>query len=159
MHPSNNTLDLAAGQLFLKDPKTGVTVPCEVKLGTGEILAEFTIPDVDDVEELKAKAVEYLKQMDLPEVTLHLDAVDLSWIQYAEQYIQPMVAAYNEWLAQIVIEEEQACIKWAKENRRKWLHIGRTTKKARTRKKYAALIWREYTAANPGALARLKWEG
>lgn len=152
MHPDNNPMDLAAGQLFLKDPETGAMVPCEINLGSGEVLAEFTTMDIDDQEALKAKAVEYLKQMDLPEVTMHLDAVDLSWLQ-------PMVAAYNEWLAQIVIEEEQACIKWAKENRRKWLHVGRTTKKARTRKKYAALIWREYTAANPGALARLKLEG
>ena len=159
MHPDNNPLDLAAGQLFLKDPETGATVPCEITLGTGATLAEIAVQDVDDVEELKAKAVEYLKQMDMPEVTLHLDAVDLSWLQYTEQYIQPMVAAYNEWLAQIVDEQEQACIKWAKENRRKWLHIGRTTKKARTRKKYARLIWRDYKAARAAALARLAGEG
>lgn len=158
MHPDNNPLDLAAGQLYLKDPETGATVPCEINLGSGDTLAEITVQDIDDVEELRANAVQYLRELNQQELLLELDAEGNAWAVFTERYIQPMVAAYTEWLRQIVDEAQADCIKWAKENRKKWLHIGRTTKKARTRKKYAALIWREYTAANPGALARLKWE-
>lgn len=158
MHPEN-TPAAGALQLFVQNPKTGDTVPMSVNLGHGDTLAEFTVQDTTDEDELYAKAAEYLKQLNQAEVTLTLEAVDLSWLQYTEKYIQPMIEADNEWLAQIVIEQEQACIKWAKEHRRKWLHIGRTTKKARTRKKYARLIWRDYKAARAAALARIAREG
>lgn len=158
MHPDNNPLDLASGQLFVKDPETGETLPLSIDLGSGDTLAEFTIPDTTDQDELHAKAVQYLKEMDLPPAILEQEAVVLSWLKYQEQYIQPMVAACTA-LLQIVDEQYNACMNWAKENRRKWLHIGRTTKKARTRKKYANLIWRDYKAAQAAALARIAGEG
>lgn len=158
MHPDNNPLDLSKGQLFVKDPETGETLPLSIDLGSGDTLAEFTIMDTTEQDELHAKAVEYLKELNLPKVTLELEAVDLSWLQFQAKYIEPMVAATTALLQQIVDEQYNACMKWAKEHRRKWLHIGRTTKKARTRKKYARLIWRDYQAARAAALARIAGE-
>lgn len=158
MHPDNNPLDLASGQLYVKDPETGETLPLSIDLGSGDTLAKFTVQDVTDPEELRDAAVQYLREFNQEELLLELDAVDPSWLYFAEHTIKPAVAACTALLQQIVDEQYNACMKWAKENRRKWLHIGRTTKKARTRKKYAKLIWRDYKAARAAALARIAGE-
>lgn len=151
MHPDNNTLQLGPGQLFLTDPATGHTVPL------GYSTAEITTQE-SEKEEQEAKVVDFIKkQFNLPEeISMTLELADL---ESFETWRQNLVAAYQEWLQQIVVEQEQACIEWAKEHRKKWLHIGRTTKKARTRKKYARLIWRDYKATRAAALARIAGEG
>ena len=159
MHPDNNPMDLAAGQLYVKDPETGETLPLSINMGSGDTLAEFTVPDTTDPDELARKAREYLRTLTQDEATLHLEAVDLAWHEFQEKTLRPIAEACQEWLAQIVDEQYTACMKWAQEHRRKWLHIGRTTKKARTRKKYAKLIWRDYKAAHAAALDRIAGEG
>ena len=72
MNPDNNPMHLATGQLFLKDLGTGAVVPCEIKLGTGDTLAEFTVQDVTDPEELSAAAVQYLRQLNQQKLLLSL---------------------------------------------------------------------------------------
>lgn len=149
MHPDNKTPQLGPGQLFLTDPTTGNTVPL------GYSTAEITIPEPEkDMlgEELPAVRITNPP----PEISIELEPMSA---EAFEKFMAPWVAAYQEWLQQIVVEQEQACIEWAKEHRKKWLHIGRTTKKARTRKKYARLIWRDYKAARAAALSRIAGEG
>lgn len=154
MHPDNNPLDLAAGQLYVKDPETGETLPMSINLGSCETLAEFTTYDNAPAVERCAGAV--ARQFNLPaEISITLEPADL---ESFETWRQNLVATYQEWLQKVVIEQEQACIAWAKVHRKKWLHIGRTTKKARLRKKYAKLIWRDYKAARAAALARIAGE-
>lgn len=153
MHPDNNPLDLSKGQLYVKDPETGETLPLSIDLGSGDTLAEFTIHDTTDQDELaELQAVRRINNT-LPEISIDLEPTPEFNI-----WLQNLVEACTALLQQIVDEQYNACMKWAKENRRKWLHIGRTTKKARTRKKYARLIWRDYQAARAAALARIAGE-
>lgn len=145
MHPENTPL-LGHGQLFLKEPTTGQTAPL------GYTMAEITPPEPEQDELAELQAVRRINNT-LPEISIDLEPTPEFNI-----WLQNLVETYNAWLQQIVIEQEQACLKWAQENRRKWLHIGRTTKKARTRKKYARLIWRDYKSARAAALARIAGE-
>lgn len=147
MRPDNNPLDLSSGQLYMLHPETGERLPLQA--------VESITPADPEKDEQVAEVVEFIKkEFNLPAFSINLEP-DPEF----ENWLQNMVAAYNEWLQKVVIEQAQACIKWAKEHRRKWLHICRTTKKARTRKKYAKLIWRDYKAARAAALARIAGEG
>lgn len=150
MHPDNNPLDLASGQLYMKHPETGERLPLQA--------VESITPADPEKDEQVDEITDFIKKkFNLPEeISIEMEPADL---ESFETWRQNLVAAYKEWLQKVVIEQEQACIKWAQEHRRKWLHIGRTTKKARTRKKYAKLIWRDYKAARAAALARIAGEG
>ena len=148
MHPDNNPPQLGSGQLFLTDPATGQTVP--LGYSTAEITTQEPEKDVLG-EELPAVRITNPPA----EISIELEPMSA---EAFEKFMQPWVAAYREWLQQLIDVQHNACMKWAQEHRRKLLHIGRTTKKARTRKKIATRIWRDYKAARAAALARIAGE-
>lgn len=145
MHPDNNPLDLAAGQFFLKG-QDGQTIP----LGIGTVENTSLEPGKD--EQGEPQPVRCINK-DMPPLTIEMELTP-----EGEAHLRVLAEAYTAWLQQIVDVQYAACIKWAKEHRKKWLHIGRTTKKSRIRKKYARLIWRDYKAAQVAALARIAGE-
>lgn len=141
MHPENTPL-LGHGQLFLKEPTTGQTVPL------GYTMAEITLPEPEQDELAELQAVRRINNT-LPEIS-----IDLEPTPEFDAWLHNLVEAYKAWLAEKVEKAVEDCRAWAQANRPEWLHIMRRTKKKRTRKKYAQRITREYvaTAKAAGAL-------
>lgn len=133
MHPDNeNTLQPGHGQLFLTDPATGETTPL------GDTVPEITAPAPEYYDPAEHQTVRRIN----PAPTIAIDLAHGPAMSSMDR-----VVAYLAWLEERVHMGAADCVSWGKANRPKWLHIARTTKKKRTRKKYMQRLARGYVAA------------
>lgn len=133
MPTKNEPLEMGCGMLYMKTPDGQ-----QVQLGYA--MAEIT--PADEPQPVETEMGYINPAPPLPEIS-----IELAPGPGFDEWIKSVQTAYMADLLDKAAKAAKDCMKWAAENHPEWCHILRTTKKKRTRKKYAQRIMREYVAA------------